>query len=66
MAQKNFGTHRMVQIVSVLYFFNFSSTVKKYNVILMRVALSIVNVWCGKLQIFAISTASQLVINTVF
>jgi uncharacterized membrane protein YkgB len=55
----------MIKTFNTLYF-NFSSTVEKHSVTLMRIALSIVYIWFGALKVFGMSPAGELVEKTVY
>lgn len=46
-------------------YFQFSTSMEKHSVTLMRVALSIVYIWFGALKIFGMSPAGELVEKTV-
>ncbi|TRX40492.1 DoxX family membrane protein [Flavobacterium restrictum] len=55
----------MQTIFNSLYF-QFSTSMEKHSVTLMRVALSIVYIWFGALKIFGMSPAGELVEKTVY
>lgn len=47
-------------------YFQFSTSMEKHSVTLMRVALSIVYIWFGALKVFGMSPAGELVEKTVY
>ncbi|MDD5149330.1 MAG: hypothetical protein PHC28_02465 [Flavobacterium sp.] len=47
-------------------YFNFSNTMEKHSILLLRIALAIVYVWFGALKVVGMSPAEELVQKTVF
>lgn len=65
MVQNNFKKHSMIQVFNTLYF-NFSNSIEKNSILILRISLAIVYIWFGALKIFGMSPAGELVEETVY
>lgn len=55
----------MTQTFNTLYF-NFSNSIEKHSILIMRISLAIVYIWFGALKVFGMSPAGELVEETVY
>ena len=55
----------MKTIFNTLYF-NFSKTMEKHSILILRIALAIVYIWFGALKVVGMSPAGELVEKTVY
>ncbi|TRX24044.1 DoxX family membrane protein [Flavobacterium franklandianum] len=55
----------MIKKFNTLYF-NFSNSIEKHSILIMRISLAIVYIWFGALKIFGMSPAGELVEKTVY
>jgi uncharacterized membrane protein YkgB len=55
----------MIKIFNTIYF-NFSDSIEKHSILILRISLAIVYIWFGALKVFGISPAGELVENTVY
>lgn len=55
----------MIQTFNTLYF-NFSNSIEKHSILIMRISLAIIYIWFGALKVFGMSPAGELVEETVY
>lgn len=55
----------MKTIFNTLYF-NFSKTMEKHSILILRIALAIIYIWFGALKVVGMSPAGELVEKTVY
>jgi uncharacterized membrane protein YkgB len=55
----------MKNIFNTLYF-NFSTTMEKHSILILRIAIAIVYIWFGALKVIGMSPAGELVEKTVY
>ncbi|MBF2708846.1 DoxX family protein [Flavobacterium soyangense] len=55
----------MIKTFNTLYF-NFSDSIEKHSILILRISLSIVYIWFGALKVFGMSPAGELVEKTVY